>query len=203
VNYWLHGEFLILKEGKMGKSERNFLTINDLEKQGFDPLAYRYFCLTASYRKPLVFSMKNLQSAKNAYERLKNLVSIIQGDQFSKTNHKLIDSYKKEFTENISYDLNMPEALATLWNLMAEKGIGNKEKYDLIKDFDKVLALDLTETTSRFLGDLSRDIKRLIDERELYRKSGNWKKADEVRTQIKNKGYQISDTSDGPKLTKV
>ena len=97
----------------------------------------------------------------------------------------------------------MPEALATLWNLMAEKGIGNKEKYDLIKDFDKVLALDLTETTSRFLGDLSRDIKRLIDERELYRKSGNWKKADEVRTQIKNKGYQISDTSDGPKLTKV
>jgi len=201
VNYWLHGEFLVLKGGRMGKSEGNIMTLSDLEKQGFDILSYRYLCLTAHYRKPLVFSKENLQSAQNGYERLKNLVSILKENPFSKDSSK-INSYREDFINKINYDMNAPEAIAILWNLLNEKDIGNKEKYELIQDFDRVLGLNLTYLSNRFLDKIPKEIKELLNQRELYRKEKNWKKADEIRKIIQEKGYEISDTSEGQKIKK-
>ena len=89
VNYWLHSGFLTMKEGKMSKSLGNILTLKELEEKGFNPLSFRYLCLTAHYRKPLEFSIENLESAKNSLERMKNIISKLKDDK--KINRKYLD----------------------------------------------------------------------------------------------------------------
>jgi len=201
VNYWMHGEFLTLKKARMGKSEGNLVTIADLEKQGFSALDYRYLALTGHYRKPLLFTIESLKAAKNAFDRLKNSIAELKENPKSKKSKKA-EEYKKKFLEKINDDLNIPEALALLHKLLAEKDIENKEKLKLALDFDKVLGLNLEKAESAFLEKIPEEIKKLVEERENARKKKNWAKADELRNKIKEKGFEISDTEKGAKIKK-
>ncbi|MEK6904506.1 MAG: cysteine--tRNA ligase, partial [Nanoarchaeota archaeon] len=114
VRYWLHGAWLLFKGEKISKSMGGLYTISELEKQGFSPLDFRYLCLTTHYRKPLSFTIENLETARNSYQRLKNIISELKQD--GKTNQK----YLEKFEEAISDDLNMPEALQVLWTLVRD-----------------------------------------------------------------------------------
>ncbi len=140
ANYWIHNEFVNVKEGKMAKSEGNQITLNALVEHGSAPLAYRYFLLMAHYRTPVTFSWEALEAAQNAYNRLTKFVA-----NLSKIG-KINESYKDKFKEKLENDLNTPQALAVLWGLVKDDKISPEDKLATLFDFDKVLGLGLASS---------------------------------------------------------
>ncbi len=200
VKYWLHGGFLTLKEGKMSKSMGNIYTLNDLKKEGFQPAHYRYLCLLTHYRKPLAFSFDNLDAAKNAYERLKRKVI-----ELKKQEHKGTDEtkkYEKEFKDALEDDLNTSLAMQVLWKVLDDFDFDANKKLLILHKFDKVLGLDIAHMQEEMLS-LSTQVQILVEEREAMRKKKEWAKADILRQRIKEQGYTILDTPEGPKLEKL
>lgn len=206
VNYWLHGAFLVLgKDTKMAKSAGNVNTLQTLIDEGFDPLDYRYLCLTAHYRSELIFTLDNLKSARNSLSTLRENIRIIKEemkDSTKKSDSKILKSYEEKFLAVINDDLNMPEALSVVWNLVRSgKKINSHDKLKLLKDFDKVLGLylDRIEKTEA----LPKEVEELVKERERLRKLGDYKAADEIRKKIKDLGFIVEDTSKGVKWKKA
>jgi len=187
VNYWLHGSFLVFKGRKVSKSEGGLYTIEELEKKEYSPLTYRYFVLSAHYRTQLEFSLNNLDSARNSFRRLRNIVLELKDD--GEVNEK----YLKKFEKMINDDLNMPKAMAVLWDLIRDKKA--KGKLRTIKEMDKVFGLDLLKKEK----DISKEIKELIEKREEYRKNEEWDKADEIREKLNKKGVVLEDGENGVK----
>jgi len=194
VRYWLHGAFLTFKGEKVSKSKGGLYTISELEKKGFPALVYRYFVLTAHYKKPLSFSLDNLENAKKSYERLKNIIAEIKAKKSEKPNKK----YLGEFEKAINDDLDMPKALAVLWKLVRDKDA--KGKLATIKKIDEVFGLDLLKKEKI---NVPVEVKKLVKEREKARKVKDFEKADEIREKIKKLGFKIDDTKEGSKLSKV
>lgn len=192
VNYWMHGAWLLHHGEKISKSKGGLYTISELEKQGFSPLAFRYLCLTTSYRKPLDFSLEKLKAAQNSLERLKNLISKLKDDK--KTSKK----YLAEFEKAINDDLNMPNALQVLWKFLRdEKAFG---KVGTIKKMDKVFGLKLFEKSRIAIPE---KVKSWASERQKAREERNWKKADELREKIKKLGYVVEDNENGFLIKKI
>jgi cysteinyl-tRNA synthetase len=192
VNFWMHGAFLVDKDGKMSKSKGKIFTISELEEKGFSPLVYRYFCLTTHYRKQLLFDLENLESAKNAYERLKRTIAEIQDDK--KTNKE----YLKIFEDTIKDDLNMPETLQILWKLVRDDSA--QGKIETIKKIDEVLGLDLLKQEKIKIPS---KVLKLVQERDKARASKDWNKSDELREKIKGLGFNILDSADGSKIERI
>jgi len=191
VKFWLHGAFLLFKGEKVSKSKGGLYTISELEEKGFPASSYRYFALTAHYRTQLNFSLESLENAKNSYERIKNIASEIKDDG------KINENYLKQFEKAINNDLDMPSALAVLWNLVRDdKATG---KYKTIEKMDSVLGLDLFK---KEIIDIPREIQQLAEQREKARKEKNWKEADRLRDEINKKGFIIEDSSGGIKIKK-
>jgi cysteinyl-tRNA synthetase len=202
ANHWLHGEFLTLKEGKMAKSEGNIITLEDLIKKGFNPLAYRYLSFNAHYRSKLSFSWENLKASQNALDKFYERILEIKSDtrKLSKENYSSIKNYKNKFLEFINDDLNMPEALSLLWKVVKDKKLSNKEKYGLLVDFDKIFGFNLLKTKK---AEIPKEVKELAEKRERFRKKADFKSADKTRGEILKLGYQVEDTKQGPKITKI
>lgn len=201
VNYWIHTDWLISKEGKMSKSKGKFIRIKNLIEKGYDPIDYRYLTLTAKYNSKLVFDWKALDAAKTAFTRLKNKIIEFKNEKKS-LNPKNKEKYSKEFYKFVNDDLNIPKALAILWDVVKSKDIGSKEKLELLYDFDEILGLNLKKVKEEKIK-LPKEIKELVDKREKSRKEKDWKTADTLRKELKEKGYEIKDTPKGPKLSKV
>jgi len=191
VNFWLHENFLTSKGEKVGKSSGGLYTISELEKEGFAPLVYRYFLLTGHYRKLLDFSLDILKTAKVSYDRLKKIISKL------KTDEEINKKYLKEFEKAMDDDLNTPKALQVLWNLVRDEKA--KGKIKTIERIDEVFGLALLKKEEI---KIPREIQKLADEREKARKEKNWKKADELRDEIREKGYILEDTSEGVNVRK-
>lgn len=202
AQYWMHNEFLILKEGRMGKSKGNIVILDELIKKGFNPLAYRYLTLNAHYRSKLTFSWKILESAQNGlenfYEKIRELKK--HNTQHITHNKKKKELYGENFLKAVSDDLNMPKALAVMWDLIKDKNISNKDKYKLLLDFDKIFGLNLKGIKEI---KIPQKLKALVKKREGFRKKDNWEKSDELRKQIEGMGYKIEDTEKGPKVKKI
>lgn len=199
ANYWLHSEFLTLKSGRMGKSEGNIIILDDLIKHNYNPLAYRYLCLQTHYRSKLTFSFESLGAAQNS---LKNLSENVLELKYSedKIREDKIKIYKREFLKFIRDDLNIPKALVLIWKVLKDKNLSNKEKYSLLIDFDNVFGLGLRKLKK---VKIPGKIKKLVKLREKYRKERNWEEADKIRELIKEMGYAIDDTPEGPKIKKI
>lgn len=191
VNYWVHGEFLVLEKGKMAKSSGDFITLATLIEKGYDPLAYRYFCFTAHYKTPLSFSWESMDSAKNSFDNFRNRIIEIKENLVSKPKK---NDYKKKFAEAVNDDLNMPVALSVVWNVIKDQELGNKEKYALLRNFDKVLGFNLKDFKRM---DINVDVQHLVDERESARKAKDFKSADKIRDELKSKGIILEDTPQG------
>jgi len=190
VRYWMHTGFLKINKNKMSKSLGNFKTIRDLLKI-YKPEVIRYFVISNHYRKPLDFSDKTLESAKNSYERLKNICETLSDDG------KISEKYIKEFENEMDDDLNTPNSLQILWKLVRdEKAEG---KFQTIKKIDKIFGLKLLEKEKI---KIPAEIKKLAEEREKARKEKDWKKSDELRNKINKLGFTINDTSDGWEIKK-
>jgi cysteinyl-tRNA synthetase len=192
VKYWMHGGFLTMKEGKMSKSLGNVFILKDLKEKGYSPLDYRYLCLTTHYRSSLMFTIENLDSAKNSYQRIKNIISSLKSDQ------NINKDYLLKFKKAIEDDLDLPAALQVLWKLLRDEKA--KGKLKTIAEMDKVLGLKLLEKEEI---EVPSEIMEMVKQREEARKNKNWKLSDEIRDKIKSKGFIVSDTPNGQKITKA
>ncbi|MCR4423583.1 MAG: cysteine--tRNA ligase [candidate division WOR-3 bacterium] len=201
VHYWMHNAFLQIGEARMGKSEGNIVTIPELEAQGFEPLAFRYLCLTAHYRMPLNFTSEALSAAQNGLRGLRELGRNAQFWQEGKEGDWL-ERAKAEFKAAIQDDLNLPQALAVVWNLVRE---GNRRQdrraWQTLLDFDQVLGLRLGETNEE--ETIPADIYQLAVERDRARKAKDWVRADQLRNEIKNRGWIVEDTLTGWRLKRA
>ncbi|KKQ83098.1 MAG: Cysteine-tRNA ligase [Parcubacteria group bacterium GW2011_GWB1_38_8] len=137
ANFWLHNEFVNIAEGKMAKSDDNFITLQTLVNKGFSPLAYRYLLLMAHYRTPVNFSLEALEAAQNAYNKLQKFVSNLSGKG------KINKEYQGKFKEKLENDLNTPQALAVVWGLVKDSEVSPEDKRITLLDFDQVLGLSL------------------------------------------------------------
>ncbi len=197
ANVWMHGEFLIDKEGKMSKSKGDIITIATVEEKNYDPLAYRYLCLTTQYRMPLTFSWEALDGAKNALNHLREKIqSLTKKDKKTKNG----EQYRKRFQEAINDNLNVPVALATLWDALKDDDLSDTDKKGLVKEADSILGLNLTKKSKE--EKIPMEVKKLAKERETARKSKDWKKSDELRSKIQQSGYTIEDTETGFRIRK-
>lgn len=192
VNYWLHNAYLTSKGEKISKSKGGLYTISELQKKGFDPLAFRYLCLQGHYRKNLNFDLESLESAQISLKRLKNIIKKIKEDD--KINKDYLEKFKKEIND----DLNMPRALAVLWTLLRDENA--KGKYQTIKKMDEVLGLNLFEEEKI---EIPEEIKNLAEERLIARKNKDWNESDKLRNELLKKGWKIIDLKQGYELERV
>jgi len=197
ANYWLHGEFLVLGEKRMGKSEGNFITLSVLEEKGYNPLAYRYFCFTAHYRSPLKFTWSAIDSAQRALNRLYENIK-----KYPREDVEFHKEYEEKFHLAINDDLDMPKAISIVWELIKDDTITPEVKRATLIQFDKVLGLSF-DNPPEIKIDVPEEIWNLLEEREIARKEKNWERADKIREEIKNRGYIIEDTPQGPRIKKL
>jgi cysteinyl-tRNA synthetase len=193
-NYWLHGEHLLINAGKMGKSEGTGLILKDLIDKGFNPLAYRYLVLTSHYRSKLNFTEESLTASQNALNNLYQEIST-----FDKPG-KIIPEFEKQFQEAINDDLDTPQALAIVWDLLKSEQESGDKLATLIK-FDEVLGLKIGEIwkAAKVIPDT---VRKLIDDREEARKEKDFIRSDELRRAIESNGYLVEDTLDGFRVKK-
>jgi len=192
VKYWMHGAFLNFKGGKMSKSAGKIKTVSELEGDGVPPLAYRYFCYTASYRKPLTWSEDGIRSAVDSYKRLRNVIGSLKDD--GKVNKK----YLKEFGARIDDDLDMPGAIAVLWSMLRDGKTDGK--VEAVKKMDEVFGLGLM---SRDEVVVPSDVKKIADERKVARDEKDFKKSDLLRDEILKMGWRVKDVGDGFELERI
>lgn len=192
ARFWLHSAFLEVNGGKMSKSEGNVYTIADLEKEGFDPLAFRYFALGTHYRTPLNFTWEALQGAAKALKKIRNLLRYFDPPKIG------CAEFEQHFKEAIADDLNTPKALGVLWQLL-DSDYPTHAKAKSLLEFDKVFGLDFKKYLGKKIK-LTSEIKKLILLREQARKSHDWSLADKLRQEVLAKGYEIEDTPQGPRL---
>jgi len=206
VKYWLHGEFLKVDGGRMGKSLGNAYTLHDVEERGYETLALRYLFLTAHYKDTLNFTWEALKSAQIALDKLKEQVFAAKNQNrtsLSQEKRTKVDNYITRFIEAVNDDLNTPRALAIVWEAM-KSNIPSEDKYDLAMSFDEVLGLKLQEVSEvSNVAKVAKDIEKLLINREELRKAGKFEEADVVRKEIEKKGYSVEDSSAGPKLKKI
>ena len=201
ANYWMHGEYLLINNGKMSKSLGNAYLIKDITEKGYDPLVYKLFNYSCHYRNKLNFTWEGIESTSKSLERLKNGFKIHkQGDNVISSN--IIEEFKQKFLLAINDDMNMPSALAVVWEVIRYE-TKSKQLADLLLKFDSVLGLDIQKEVSRNEENISDEILDLIELRKQARIEKNWMKSDKIRDEILEKGYQIKDSKDGMEIKKI
>ena len=195
-NYWFHVEHLNDSTGKMSKSKGEFLTIDLLESKGYNPLAYRLFCLGSHYKNQLVFTFESLDSSQNDYNKLINKIKSIKKDD-SKINQEGFDKYNNEFKNALADNLNTSNALTVLYDVL-KSDINNNTKLALVESFDKVLSLDLLkEEETSHNEELDKYIEEMILKRTEAKKNKNFELADSIRNELLSKGIVLKDTREG------
>lgn len=204
VNYWVHGEFLLMGDEKMSKSKGGTLTISRLREEGYEPMHYRYFLLNAHYRKKLNFSEEAMQGAKNSYENLKaRIISLKEKAEIEIVDDKPND-YKEKFTEKINNDLGITEALAILWTMLKDENLSAKQRLALALDFDKIFGLELDKVEKNDTQiEIPAGVTSLAEQRLQAKKDKNFALSDELRNKIKELGYEVKDTKDGYEVKKL
>ncbi|MDR0250529.1 MAG: cysteine--tRNA ligase [Burkholderiales bacterium] len=193
AHFWMHGYFLLLNDAKMAKSAGEFLRIQSLIDRGYDPLAYRYLCLTAHYRKQLTFTWDALDAAQTALERLRQgFHALPESDASPDT--ALIERYTAELND----DLNLPRALAIVWETL-RGALDPAIKRATLARFDDALGLQLAEWRPADII-IPNDIRALADNRLAARKAKNWAESDRLRDALKAAGWDVEDAPDAYRL---
>ncbi|MFA6537541.1 MAG: cysteine--tRNA ligase [Patescibacteria group bacterium] len=198
VNYWLHGEFLLINDNRMGKSVGNFITLNDLVEKGFDPMVYRMFCLSSHYRSKLNFTFENLENARNIWQKLKTKFL-----NLGKLTGKIKEEFLLQFTACVNDDLGVPKALAVVWEVL-KSDLSDFDKRATLLEFDKVLGFDLQNTKDDENNfEIPQEIKKLAEQRFQTKLKKDFKKADELRKKIVEQGFEIEDFVESYKIKKI
>ena len=198
VKYWFHSIFLMVDGKKMGKSLGNYLRVEDVVAKGFSALALRYYFLSTHYRKQMNFTWEGLNSAQSALNRLNELVGNLTGEIEPDGWSAEGEGYYKKFVAAVEDDLNTPQALATIWEMMKSE-ISDQAKKNLIAIFNQVLGLELGTIEE---VEIPVEIKELVKEREKAKEAKDYVASDVIREQINAAGYQIKDAPEGTTVVK-
>ena len=216
---WFHVHHLNTVTGKMSKSKGEFLTVSLLEEKGYDPLAYRFFCLQSHYRKALVFSWENLDNAQGAYNKLlKKIAALSPAD--GPVDEAMFQEYKDKFTQQLGNDLNTSMGVTALYDVLKAK-TNDATKLAILDSFDQVLSLDLLAKAAELrekaaaqtassaqggytvTGEGDPAIDALVMQRYEAKKAKNFAEADRIRDELKAQGIEIVDTKDGASWKRV
>ena len=201
ANYWMHCEFLQVNGGKMGKSLNNLYTLKDLQEKGYSPLDYKMFNFSSHYRNKINFTWEAMDSAKSALKRLKQGYEVHKNGT-EKVSEKELEEYKERFLTAINDDLNMPQAMSILWDVI--KNPKKSIKFaELLLDFDKVLGLKIDEQDNNNIEEIPDEILDIINRRKQARAEKNWKLSDELRNELNQNGYNVIDEKEGMKVEKM
>jgi cysteinyl-tRNA synthetase len=221
VRYWLHGEFLTIDKGKMAKSGENFMTLDSVKTKGIPPLAYRMFCYSAHYRSPLMFSWESLKAALQGLEHLKKLIQVETrrpSADIAEVSPEVLERLLAPFWDALCDDLNMPVAMAEIWNLLHDRHIAGELKFKAIEQIERITALDLlkwepvrsviegidegdfkvTFIAARDPGpDTLQRIMANLRERKQAKQERNFFKADALRAELIEMGAHVRDLPGG------
>ena len=217
--HWCHVAHLNTDHGKMSKSKGEFLTVSLLEEKGYDPLAYRFFCLQSHYRKSLVFTWENLDNATVAYNKLLTRIAALKDE--GEVDQAAFDEYKAKFTAAMDNDLNTSMAVTVLYDVLKAK-TNDKTKLALLDSFDTVLGLKLLEKAAQLRskqaaaapaageftvisesGESDAAVEALIRARADAKKAKNFAEADRIRDELKAQGIELADIPNGAKWKRV
>ena len=205
VKTWLHGAFLVDSTGKMSKSKGEFLTFQSLEKEGYDPMAYRLYCFSAHYRTELLFSWDGMRAAQTSLQRLRNSVSKLNNvkSDSDSLQGEVSAKYLSEFENAIADDMNCPRALAVLWAVLGDRSLNATTALNLVSTFDSVLGLNLLNSPTDVQEQISDAVSGLLGQRDLARKAKNWTESDRLRDKILELGYAIKDENGKQQVVKA
>ena len=190
ANFWMHGYFLLLNDAKMAKSAGEFLRVQSLVDRGYDPLAYRYLCLTAHYRTQLNFTWDALDAAATGLDRMRQGFHALPPQDAAPD----VDAMAR-FTGHVNDDLNLPRALAVAWETLRGDMPGRAKRATLAA-FDTVFGLGLAGWTPA-RTEVPDDVQALADARAAARKARNWAEADRLRAELHAVGWEMADRPDG------
>jgi cysteinyl-tRNA synthetase len=208
VKYWIHNAFINIDNGtKISKSKGNAVNLRQLIDAGYTGDDYRYWLLTSHYRSQVTFSWEALKAAKQALYRLKRHMY----EEFKQKSSVPDAGYLETFDNHLANDFDTPAAIATMWDMLKDDNLSNETKCGTLMAMDEVLDIGLTDPLDegvRSLGvleaeEIPAEVKELVDQREVARIAQNWLEADNLRDQIKLKGYRVEDSQHGPKITKA
>ena len=197
VDKWIHNEFVLVDGGKMSKSLGNIYTLSQLKEMGYEPLAYKLFCLNTNYGKTINFTFDGIKSAQSSLNNLRKLVNEHKNG-LNKSEEEKLEKYKADFLESVNDNLNTPLALGIMFSMLKNEP-KSKDIYNLAIDFDRVFGLKLDEEQ---VVEIPEDIKDLAEKRWQAKKNKDWATADRLRDEILNQGFQILDTKDGYEIKK-
>ena len=210
-NYWFHVLHLNTNSGKMSKSTGEFLTVSLLEEKGYNPLAYRFFCLQSHYRKSLVFSYENLDNAQGAFNKLLTKIAALKDDENESIDENAVKELTEKFKAALDNDINTSLGITVLYDVLKAK-TNDKTKLYLLNDFDRVLSLSLLDEAKKLkeskkeetsLPAVDDEFSKYVEEQLALRadakKNKNWAEADRIRDELTAKGVKILDTPDGAK----
>ena len=200
-NYWFHVHHLNTTSGKMSE----FLTVSLLEKQGYDPLVYRFFCLQSHYRKSLVFSDEGMQNAALAYQKLLQRVAALSPKEGEEVDKEGAKALQENFRRGLDNDLNTSLAVTAVYDVL-KAPVNDTTKLWLLEDFDQVLSLDLVEKARQLSqpeeSGLEEEIEKLIAQRQEARKNKDFATADRIRDELKAQDILLEDTPQGVKWSR-
>ena len=204
-NYWFHVHHLNDQSGKMSKSKGEFLTVSLLESKGYNPLAYRLFCLQSHYRSPLVFSFEALDQAEGTYKKLKKRIANLEKDGVVDTN--AVAEYKEKFVEAVGNDVNTSMGVTLLYDVLKSE-LNDATKRAIIESYDYVLSLDLLkEEVQEEAGGVDAELEAYvlakIEERKAAKKAKDFALADAIRNELLEQGIILKDTREGVKWEKA
>ena len=207
-NYWFHVHHLNTNDGKMSKSKGEFLTVSLLEEKGYDPMAYRLFCLQSHYRRNLVFSWENLDNAALAYQKLVAKIAALKNE--GDVDGSALEKLKERFVGALNGDLNTSLAVTAVYDVLKAK-CSDATKLAVLKDFDQVLSLNLlsaaeklrTRQAEEAAASADPEIDAMVAERTAAKKAKNFAEADRIRDELKARGIEIIDTPQGAKWRRV
>ena len=201
-NYWFHVHHLNDETGKMSKSKGEFLTVSLLESKGYNPLAYRFFCLQSHYRKPLTFSYEALDQATATYNKLLKRIDALNPN--TEVDTAFVESAKAKFIETVGADLNTALGITCIYDVL-KADTTDASKLEALKSFDMVLSVNLvrekTAEAPTEKTEFELQIEALIEERKQAKKDKNFARADEIRNQLADMGVTIKDTREGTVYT--
>ncbi|MBI4433548.1 cysteine--tRNA ligase [Candidatus Uhrbacteria bacterium] len=207
--WWLHGAFLTVEGKRMGKSEGNLITIDQLIARGIDPLAYRYLVLGAHYRSSLNFTQEAVRGAQSALDRLRAIARMLPRIPGATEDARGLARVSRMITtvegcaafDRLSAafddDLDTPKALAVVWDTLQNERIPLGERAAVLASADQVFGLGLTKLLGKPLR-IPRAVRVLVAAREAARQGKDWARADVLRAQIDALGFHVEDMKDGP-----
>ena len=201
-NYWFHVHHLNDESGKMSKSKGEFLTVSLLESKGYNPLAYRFFCLQSHYRKPLTFSYEALDQASATYNKLLKRIDGLNPN--TEIDKDFVAASKEKFIKVMGNDLNSALGITCIYDIL-KADTTDASKFEALKDIDKVFSINLvrekTEEPVSEKTDFEKEIEALIAERAEAKKARDFARADEIRARLTEMGVTIKDTREGTTYT--